>query len=90
MVNSFREEFEERVRRIAFTDSVHSVSSRLPRGNFITRHAVNWVTSTEPLDTELQYSSNDARRVSAGTTVHEETSWKAMESIFAYLTEQSI
>ena len=35
-VNSFREEFEERVRRIAFTDSVHSVSSRLPRGNFIT------------------------------------------------------
>ena len=88
MVNRFRDEFVEYVHKIAFTDSVHSVSSRLPRDSFITKHVVNWVTSSEPLDTVLQYSLNDAKRVSAGTTVHEETSWKAMESVFDYLADK--
>ena len=54
------------------------------------QHAVNWVSSSEPLGTPLASwrGHSDVQRVSAGTPKHEVTSWSAFEKIFEwFLTE---
>ncbi len=48
------------------------------------RHSINWVTSSEPLHQILDEGSGCPRR-SAGTTIHEWTSAKALEPLWKFL-----
>ncbi|KAJ3069545.1 hypothetical protein HDU98_007386 [Podochytrium sp. JEL0797] len=49
--------------------------------------AINWVQSNEPLGTELGSDSNGLKRVSAGTTQHDQTTVVAINEVFQYLDE---
>ena len=53
------------------------------------QHAVNWVSSSEPLGTPIVSwgGHGDVQRVSAGTPKHEVTSWSAFEKIFEWFSE---
>ncbi len=75
-----------KLKGIAFTDSVHSVSSYDPPGiifylyfytnylkatrKFIVNHAVNWMQSDLPLDTPMPQSGESCVCVSAGHEKH--------------------
>jgi hypothetical protein len=81
----------KKLRGIAFTDSVHSVSLSDPAAmrEFICNHATNWVTSDTPLDTLIQPASRyGCRCLSAGHTRHENTSASCQVSAFRYLAEK--
>jgi hypothetical protein len=92
---SYFRTFEKKVFKIAFTDSVHSLgggyfSSPSKRvTDFMISHAVNWVSSSEPLGTPIASwgGHGDVQRVSAGTPKHEVTSWSAFEKIFEWFSE---
>ncbi|EFC37510.1 hypothetical protein NAEGRDRAFT_81892 [Naegleria gruberi] len=78
-----------RVRAIAFTDSVHSVNSSDPKPvrDFVVANAVNWVTSEKQCDVlvspKRQGSSCECR--SAGHNKHEYTSEFCREAAFSYI-----
>jgi hypothetical protein len=81
-----------RLRAVAFTDSVHSVSDdeSRPVARFIMEHAQNYVTSDEPLDTPIRRDSLMGEKdgcpcVSAGHEKHEFTSGTAFPSVFPFL-----
>jgi len=86
------EELLKRVSAVAFTDSVHfgyASAGSSQASEWITKIARNWVSSDKPLDTPLSEGKTvDVPRVSAGTTVHEETSTTSMASVFAFLNSQ--
>lgn len=89
------DELMPRLRAIAFTDSVHSVSLRESRRvvDFFTQgHAQDWVQSDKPLDTPIReeafQGSAGCPCVSAGHTKHEYTSPAAIESVFAFLCKK--
>ena len=89
------EDVMARLRCIAFTDSVHSVSSReseAVKAFFTDGKAQNWVQSDKPLDTPIERTplmraaaTADCPCVSAGHTKHEYTSPAAIDSVFAFL-----
>eukprot|EP00026_Physarum_polycephalum_P010134 Phypoly_transcript_10285.p1 GENE.Phypoly_transcript_10285~~Phypoly_transcript_10285.p1 ORF type:complete len:331 (+),score=73.34 Phypoly_transcript_10285:209-1201(+) len=85
------EQVYERVKGIAFTDSVHSVKSETKKKGsaFLAARARNWVKSKKPLDTEIQELSSiqGCKLVSAGHDTHEYTSGVARPSVFAFLKE---
>ncbi|KAF2069673.1 hypothetical protein CYY_009010 [Polysphondylium violaceum] len=83
------EELRQKIKVIAFTDSVHgggrggdsSFSS-----SFFKKNAINWVTSREPLNTDLGFSnSQSCQRRSAGHNVHEFTSGFCINPLFEYV-----
>ncbi|ELU03974.1 hypothetical protein CAPTEDRAFT_148827 [Capitella teleta] len=83
------EEFLSRVKAVAFTDSVHSLSMQGGTEavqEFYSKDARNWVSSDEPLDTPIEHrwGQNDAPLVSAGHQKHEWTSYSAMDSVFEF------
>jgi hypothetical protein len=81
----------KRLRGIAFTDSVHSVSSSDPRPvqEFIVKNAINWVTSDRKLDTlERPASRYNCECRSAGHTKHENTSASCITSAFKFLADK--
>ncbi|CAB3984089.1 Hypothetical predicted protein [Paramuricea clavata] len=84
----------KRVVAVAFTDSVHSLNfdSKANVRKWFLSNSVNWVTSYEDLDTPMSHQEDKKHitRVSAGTTKHEETSWKAMESVFKYFHNKEV
>jgi hypothetical protein len=86
-----RDAFRKRVKKIAFTDSVHSFQ---PQGTstavkeWLASHSRNWISCIDPLDQEQDTAKGTVPKVSAGTTKHEETSSHAMESIFKYFAEE--
>jgi hypothetical protein len=93
-MKTFLNDFQKRVQKIAFTDSVHNLDVQevsITGKRYINLHAVNWVSSSDPLDTEQSQfgspSNKAVKRLSAGTKKHEETSWFAFESIFKYFEE---
>ena len=75
----------DKVTAMALTDSVHTVK---PVDNntavWLNRNCVNYVTSDNPVDSFELSKRYDCQRRSAGTLVHEETSWKAMTCIFKF------
>lgn len=83
--NSFR----SRVFSIAFTDSVHTPSAV---GGDAKDHLYavtrNWVTSEKPLGEKVKDVGYDVELVSAGTTAHDQTSWKSLEQIFEFFHEK--
>ncbi|KAK8389491.1 hypothetical protein O3P69_008886 [Scylla paramamosain] len=82
-----QEEFTRRVFAVAMTDSVHYMSDTSPFKDLV-KVSRNWVCSQEPLDTPVKTHSGDITRVSAGVTVHEQTSWASFTSIFKFLRER--
>ncbi|XP_042890639.1 cotranscriptional regulator FAM172A-like [Penaeus japonicus] len=89
LFEKFREEFEDRVFAMAFTSSTHKMSnpSQYTQLIKISRH---WMTSNEPLDKELSANVNGIKQVSSGTPMHEWTSAKSIDSIFAFFRERYI
>ncbi|GAB1605092.1 cotranscriptional regulator FAM172A homolog isoform X1 [Argonauta hians] len=84
-----RREFLIRVSAVAFTDSMpdnYIVDSAV--SNFFRKKSRNWVTSEDPLDTEVETFEGLIPCVSAGHTQHEMTSWSSIDSIFKYLTDK--
>jgi hypothetical protein len=86
-----RDNFQKRVKKIAFTDSVHNFASQHTSSTvkrWMVSHSRNWISCEDPLDTELMMPRGEVQKVSAGTNKHEETSYFAMESIFTYFREK--
>ncbi|XP_031566757.1 cotranscriptional regulator FAM172A-like [Actinia tenebrosa] len=85
-------EAKERIKAVAFTDSVHSVghyeSSDIKQ--FFKERTRNWVSSREPLDTPIRsyYKDDTCELVSAGTTEHVWTSHCAKDSVFSFFKEK--
>merc|ERR1719483_1542054 len=95
LLSEFSEELENRVRGIAFTDSVHDMHAECPdwiedkeafsrAHNIITTRAINWIGSDNPLDTPLN-PRQQTRCVSAGHEKHVYTSPSAFPSVFPFL-----
>ncbi|XP_065835128.1 cotranscriptional regulator ARB2A-like [Oscarella lobularis] len=81
------ENAREKVRKIAFTDSVHSISLEIADAETRTwfeQRAINWVSSNEYVGKFVRKYRGDIFCVSAGTITHEETSWKSFAQIFAF------
>ncbi len=89
LLNQRKDEVLHRLCFVAFTDAVHSVSKRdAPEVRLALKaKAVNWVQSAEPIDARMPALEDNSgcRCVSAGTTSHEATSSRAMQSVFAYI-----
>lgn len=84
-------EFEERVFAIALTDSVHGLRGQEAEPEVVSyykQNVVNWASAMDPLDAPLITSTDEVPTVSAGTDVHEKTSYTSMHSIFKYFTEK--
>ncbi|XP_065888772.1 cotranscriptional regulator ARB2A-like isoform X2 [Dysidea avara] len=76
---------KSRVDKIAFTDSVHHVSPDHPDVmQWLSEHAINWVSSETPLDSLVTPAEGNIGKLSAGTKKHEETSWCSFDSIFKF------
>ena len=84
--NAFK--LSERLRAIAFTDSVHRIQSAKSNHvvKFIGKNARNWVTSDMPLDSPVPIRNDEVgcECVSAGHQKHEWTSTCAVESVFKF------
>ncbi|XP_072372387.1 cotranscriptional regulator ARB2A homolog isoform X4 [Scyliorhinus torazame] len=83
-------EVKSKVISVALTDSVHNVWHQEAGKSILDwmqEHCRNWVSSSEPLDTPVEFMLPDCPRVSAGTERHELTSWKSFNSIFNYFTQ---
>ncbi|XP_060577201.1 cotranscriptional regulator FAM172A homolog [Ruditapes philippinarum] len=84
-------EFEERVFAIALTDSVHGLRGQEAEPEVVSyykQNVVNWASAMDPLDAPLITSTDEVPTVSAGTDVHEKTSYTSMHSIFKYFTKK--
>lgn len=82
------DKFYNRLRGIAFTDSVHMISKMDPDHvkKFVMGNAINWVTSDKPLDTKIKVSPvGGCLCLSAGHEKHENTSESCRTSAFKYL-----
>lgn len=87
LADKLKEEFEKKVKAIAFTDSVHSYSN-FKVSSFLKEVARNWIASEAPLDTPMKTPDYDISRVSAGHQKHEMTSYSCMESVFNFFEEK--
>ncbi|XP_068622505.1 FAM172 family protein homolog CG10038 [Battus philenor] len=85
--DQLKEEFEQRVKAIAMTDSVHGYSE-FKVTDYLKKISKNWISSSAPLDTPLKTPEFDITRVSAGHPRHEMTSSKCIESVFSFFEEQ--
>ncbi|XP_016977017.1 FAM172 family protein homolog CG10038 isoform X1 [Drosophila rhopaloa] len=87
LVEHFLDFFKESVFAIAFTDSVMG-SPQSKYRDYLCNVTCDWVASNTPLDTPISQSKNSIRRVSAGHTKHEWTSYSAIDSIFKFIEEK--
>ncbi len=95
IANECLSDFQQRVAKIAFTDSVHS--RHYPHGKglkpevaeILRKQAINWARSDQPLDQVLGPAGEEdvCECRSAGHPVHEYTSEFAVEAVFAYLSQ---
>ncbi|XP_047238446.1 cotranscriptional regulator FAM172A homolog isoform X2 [Girardinichthys multiradiatus] len=89
-MNQREMQVKNRVCAVALTDSAHHIwHQETTKGtqDWMQQYCCNWVSSPEPLDTELEPMLPDCPRVSAGTERHELTSWMSFESIFRFFSE---
>ncbi|KAJ3142891.1 hypothetical protein HDU90_002763 [Geranomyces variabilis] len=92
LLKRFDREFRDRVKGIALTDAVHNASGLdKEQRAWLKGVAVNWITSDEPLDSPLEWSSvsDGCPCVSAGHTKHEYTTVTAKDSVFRHLDRLS-
>lgn len=85
LLQKFNEDFKKRVVAVALTDAFCTI--RAADKGYFNKVARNWVTSSRPINENVG-STRDCCRVSAGTMVHEETSWKSMQFVFAFVKER--
>ncbi|CAO1415718.1 unnamed protein product [Diamesa serratosioi] len=78
-------DFEDKVFAVALTDSVHSSYSLTPKLRAV---GINYVGSDKPLDTPEYDLHGDIKRVSAGHSKHEMTSYSCIESLFDFVEEK--
>ncbi|KAI4499997.1 hypothetical protein M0802_004867 [Mischocyttarus mexicanus] len=80
------EEFTRKVFAVGLTDSVHSA----PFIGFshVVKVSRNWICSDKPLDSDMEYPSEDIKRVSAGHKVHELSSSACIDSLFRFIEER--
>ena len=86
------EDFSQRVKGIAFTDSVHSVDPRFTKEqkDFLMEKSVDWVASKKQRDElVMKKGYNGCVNVSAGHTRHEYTTGYAFPSIFPFFSRLS-
>jgi hypothetical protein len=81
------EKFKTRVHKIALTDSVHEMREDDSRAPWFLKHAINWVTSHERVDSTLQVRHGACQNRSAGHIKHTYTSGTAFGSVFDWLAE---
>ncbi|CAF1143975.1 unnamed protein product [Rotaria sordida] len=90
MAHRFLKEFDKRVFAVALTDSPMTIYGRRVKKNvlkMLKKRMINWVVDTEEVDTDL--GEDDCCQIrSAGHTVHEWTSYTAIDAIFDFFTEQ--
>ncbi|XP_020629630.1 protein FAM172A-like [Orbicella faveolata] len=84
---------EQRIKAVAFTDSVHSLAHQRADKKLVhwmKRNSRNWVSSGLPLDAPVSslFKGADCEMVSAGTNQHELTSHVAFDSIFKFFEER--
>lgn len=84
LASKFKEDFDEKVFAIAFTDSVHGrgLSKR------VNEIGVNFVTSDKPVNTILKSYDGNMQLRSAGHHKHEMTSWSCIDSLFEFLNQR--
>jgi len=86
------DEVLKRLRCVGFTDSVHEVEEDDPENvqKFILENAINWVTSNKELDTYIKTPRRTSGCVclSAGHTVHENTSESCRTSLFKFFAKK--
>ncbi|KAH8418108.1 hypothetical protein KR009_003471 [Drosophila setifemur] len=87
LADKFADFFKEKVFAIALTDSVMG-GSQTNNKDYMSRVACDWIVSRTPLDTPVSASKESIRRVSAGHTKHEWTSYSAIDSIFKFIEEK--
>lgn len=87
-VASENQDFQSRVFAVAFTDSIHSDYVTQDLKKFFQEKSRNWVSSDEPLDTEISSRFCSTPKVSAGHSQHEMTSFSSMNSIFSFLKQK--
>lgn len=92
LLNHYGDEILERLRGIAFTDSVHSLGRRTLVSSvktFLEKKGCNWVQSKSKLDTliEKKSESQGCKCVSAGVNIHEHTSEACRTSAFPFLAK---
>ncbi|KAM3958377.1 FAM172 family protein homolog CG10038 [Aphomia sociella] len=87
LADQLKNEFDNKVKAIAFTDSVHAFSNIKISKHFkeISR---NWISSSAPLDTPMNTPDFDCTRVSAGHPKHEMTSYACIDSVFKFFEEK--
>ncbi|CAG8467432.1 6877_t:CDS:2 [Paraglomus brasilianum] len=88
LLKELAEEFCNRIKAIALTDSAHNISL-IPEflRLWFSRVTINWVKSPEPLDTPVPDAANyGCPCLSAGHTKHEYTSGTAFPAIFKFIS----
>ncbi|XP_045500939.1 FAM172 family protein homolog CG10038 [Colias croceus] len=83
----FKSDFENRVKAVAFTDSVHSFSGA-KISDALKKVAINWIATSSPLDTPMKTPEFDITRLSAGHPQHEMTSYACMSSVFKFIDKK--
>ncbi|CAG5059079.1 unnamed protein product [Parnassius apollo] len=86
LADQIKEEFEQRVKAIALTDSVHGYSEFMVT-DYLKKVSKNWISSSSPLDVPMKTPDFDITRVSAGHPQHEMTSCKCINSVFKFFEE---
>ncbi|KAH8268435.1 hypothetical protein KR026_007103 [Drosophila bipectinata] len=86
LAEKFAEFFKEKVFAIALTDAVMGTIES--NKEYISEVACDWVTSKTPLGTPVLTTKGSIRKVSAGHTKHEWTSYTAIDSIFKYMEKK--
>nr|XP_017000346.2 FAM172 family protein homolog CG10038 [Drosophila takahashii] len=87
LVERFTDFFKEFVFAIAFTDAAMG-SPKAKTRDYLCEVTCDWVASDTPLDTPVSQSKNSIRKVSAGHTKHEWTSYSAIDSVFKFIEEK--
>ncbi|OMJ90327.1 hypothetical protein SteCoe_7354 [Stentor coeruleus] len=88
LMNTFWDEFKERVKAIAFTDAVHGYNNLSnEKSQFLESNSYDWVASNKPLDHPLG-TSNSIKILSSGHTKHEYTTGSAYPSILTFFTNK--
>ncbi|KAJ3451368.1 fam172 family protein [Anaeramoeba flamelloides] len=88
LLNTYKKNFQKRVAKIAFTDSVHSYNDDFfskKQNKWFYEHAQNWVRSSKKLGVLVFKKNQGVKCVSAGHVEHKWTSATSISQVFEYL-----
>lgn len=85
IAKKFEDDFNKKVKCVAFTDSVHTRRYTTDRLKEI---GVNFVASNKPVNKFLSKNEDEMERRSAGTLKHELTSYSCIDAIFQLIKQK--